>query len=93
MDRGYNLIVFPEGERTKDGAMNAFKAGAGLLIKELGAPVIPIRIHGLWPLKQANRHFAWPGEISLEIGEAVRYSSDSQPDQIAHDLALRVHKL
>ena len=93
MDRGYNLIVFPEGERTKDGAMNAFKAGAGLLVKELGAPVIPIRIHGLWPLKQANRHFAWPGEISLEIGEAVRYSSDSQPDQIAHDLALRVHKL
>jgi len=93
VDRGYNLIIFPEGERTKHGAMNDFKAGAGLLIKELGAPVVPIRIHGLWRLKQAHRHFAWPAEVSLNIGEAIRYSSGSEPEQIARDLAARVHSL
>jgi len=93
MDRGYNLIIFPEGERTKHGAMNPFKSGAGLLIKELAAPVVPMRIHGLWRLKQAHRHFVWPGEIAIEIGEAVRYSSETEPEQIAHDLALRVQEL
>lgn len=93
MDRGYNLMIFPEGERTKHGAMNPFKVGTGLLIKELGAPVVPMRIHGLWRLQQAHRHFAWPREIVLEIGEAVRYSSETEPEQIAHDLALRLQDL
>jgi long-chain acyl-CoA synthetase len=93
MDRGYNLMIFPEGERTKHGAMNPFKPGTGLLIKELETTVIPMRIHGLWRLKQAHRHFAWPREISLEIGEPVRYSSEWGPEQIANDLALRVREL
>jgi long-chain acyl-CoA synthetase len=93
MDRGYNLMIFPEGERTKHGAMNPFKIGTGLLIKELETPVVPMRIHGLWRLKEARRHFAWPREISVEIGEAVSYSRECGPEQIAHDLAVRVQEL
>jgi long-chain acyl-CoA synthetase len=93
MDRCYNLMIFPEGERTKHGRMNPFKSGTGLLIKELNTPVVPMRIHGLWRLKQARRHFAWPGEISVGIGEPVHYSSDIEPEQIARDLALRVQAL
>jgi len=93
MDHGYSLMIFPEGERTKHGAMNPFKLGTGLLIKELEAPVLPMRIHGLWRLKQAHRHFARPRQISIEIGEAVRYSGEIEPEQIAHDLESRVLEL
>jgi len=93
MDRGYNLMVFPEGERTKHGAMNPFRLGTGLLIQELNAPVVPMRIDGLWKLKQANRHFAWPGEVSVIVGEPVRYSNQDEPEQIAKDLAQRVKAL
>ena len=93
MDRGYNLMVFPEGERTKHGAMNPFKSGAGILIKELGAPVVPMRIHGLWRLKQAHRHIASPGRVSVAIGAAVNYSAEDNPEEIAHDLFRRVKEL
>ena len=93
IDRGYSLMVFPEGERTKHGAMNPFKSGAGLLIKELETPVVPMRIDGLWRLKQANRHFAWPGELSVIIGEPIRYSTQDSAEQIACDLAQRVESL
>jgi long-chain acyl-CoA synthetase len=93
IDRGYNLMIFPEGERTKHGAMNPFRAGTGMLIRELNAPVVPIRIDGLWKLKQANRHFAWPGEISIVIGEPVYYSRGDTPERIAVDLSLRVKAL
>jgi long-chain acyl-CoA synthetase len=93
MDRGYNLTVFPEGRRTTDGSMNPFMLGTGLLIRELNAPVVPIRIDGLWKLKQANRHFAWPGEVSVIVGEPVCYSSHDEPEQIAGDLAQRVKAL
>ena len=93
MDRGYNLMVFPEGERTKHGEMNPFRSGSGLLIKELNAEVVPVRIDGLWRLKQARRHFARPGEISVIVGRPVRYSNQDEPEQIAHDLAQRVKAL
>lgn len=93
MDRGYNLMIFPEGERTKHGEMNPFRSGSGLLIKELNAEVVPVRIDGLWRLKQARRHFARPGEISVIAGRPVRYSNQTEPEQIAHDLAQKVKGL
>jgi long-chain acyl-CoA synthetase len=93
MDRGYNLMVFPEGRRTRDGAMHPFMLGTGLLIRELNAPVVPMRIDGLWKLKQANRHFAWPGEVSVIVGEPVRYSNQDAPEQITRDSARRVRAL
>jgi len=91
-DRGYNLLVFPEGQRTKHGAMNPFRPGTGLLISQLDAPVVPIRIDGLWELKTANRHFAWPGEVSLIIGEPVSYAAD-KPEEIVRDLEERLKAL
>jgi len=93
MDGGYNLMIFPEGKRTEHGEMNPFRLGSGLLIKELNAEVVPIRIDGLWQLKQADRHFAERGEISMIIGHPVRYSFQDEPAQIAADLAARVKAL
>jgi long-chain acyl-CoA synthetase len=93
IDRGYNLMVFPEGQRTKHGAMNPFMPGTGLLIQQLDVPVVPLRIDGLWELKAANRHFARPRQVSVIIGEPVRYPSGDEPEKIAADLAERVKAL
>jgi long-chain acyl-CoA synthetase len=93
MDRGCSVLVFPEGQYTKNGAMNAFMPGTGLLISELGVPVVPMRLDGLWELKQAHRHHATPGEISVCIGAPVIYSTHDAPEQIANDLRERVRKL
>jgi long-chain acyl-CoA synthetase len=93
MDHGFSLLVFPEGQRTKHGAMNLFMPGTGLLIQKLDAPVVPMRIHGLWELKKAGRHFAWPGEVSLIIGEPVSYSPQQDAEAVATDLAQQVKAL
>jgi len=93
MDRGYSLMIFPEGERTKQVEMNPFRLGSGLLIKELDAQVVPMRIDGLWKLKQAKRHFARPGEVSVIVGESVHYSHGDEAEEIALDLARRVKAL
>jgi long-chain acyl-CoA synthetase len=93
MDRGFSLLVFPEGQRTKHGALNPFMPGTGLLIQRLDAPVVPMRIDGLWELKRANRHFAWPGEVSVVIGEPVTYSSQQDLEAVSTNLAERVRAL
>lgn len=93
MDHGFSLLVFPEGQRTEHGAMNPFMPGTGLLIQKLDAPVVPMRIAGLWELKKAGRHFAWPGEVSVVIGEPVTYSPRQDPEAVATDLANHVTAL
>ena len=93
MDRGYSILVFPEGRLTQDGRMGPFMPGTGLLVSELHAPVVPIRLDGLWGLKVAGRRRARPGEISISVGEAARYDEGIEPERIAVDLEARVARL
>jgi long-chain acyl-CoA synthetase len=86
VDRGYSVLVFPEGRHTGDGKMNPFRAGIGLLANNLGIPVLPMRIHGLFELKQAGKKFAAPGKISVRIGQPMKFAPGSDPAQIAQEL-------
>jgi long-chain acyl-CoA synthetase len=93
MDRGYSILIFPEGQRTKHGQMNPFFPGTGLLVSQLDASVVPMRIDGLWELKQANKHLARAGDIALIIGKPLRFSSRTAPDVIAQELERQVRAL
>jgi long-chain acyl-CoA synthetase len=93
MDRGYNVLVFPEGRRTPNGEIHRFMEGIGLLATELNATVVPIRLDGLQQLRQEKRRFARPGEVIITIGEPVKYSRDLDPASIARDLHRRVLSL
>jgi long-chain acyl-CoA synthetase len=93
MDRGCSVLIFPEGRTTADGRMGPFMPGTGLLVSELNAPVVPMRLDGLWELKEAHRRRARPGEISVSIGEPARYEALTGPEEIAADLEARVTRL
>ncbi len=52
LERGFPILIFPEGTRSPDGAIQPFKRGMALLIKRSGAPIVPVAIHGsrdAWP--------------------------------------------
>jgi long-chain acyl-CoA synthetase len=89
VDLGYNVLVFPEGQRTQDGRMNRFMGGTGLMAAGLNVAVVPVRISGLFELKQRKRYFALPGEITITFGEPVRYQGSDDPASITRDLEKR----
>ena len=93
VDHGYNVLVFPEGRHTTDGRMNPFRAGIGLLAVNLGIPVLPMRIDGLFELKQAGRKFAAPWAITVSIGEVKKFPADMDPEKIAAELQNAVEDL
>jgi long-chain acyl-CoA synthetase len=86
VDRGYSILVFPEGHHTVDGKLRPFRAGVGLLANNLGIPIIPVRIDGLFELKQAGRKIAWPGEVRVKLGAPVQLLSGTDPQEIARAL-------
>jgi long-chain acyl-CoA synthetase len=90
VDRGYSVLVFPEGRRTTDGSMSAFRAGIGILAQQLRIPIVPMRIDGLFPLKSQERHFARRGEIKVIVGEPVQFTDNMNEEAIAQELEKRV---
>ena len=92
-DRGYSVLVFPEGRHTTDGKLRPFRAGIGLLANNLAIPIVPMRIHGLFELKQAGKKFARPFKIQVKIGTPVQFRRDSDPEWIARELQKLVEQL
>jgi long-chain acyl-CoA synthetase len=93
VDRGYSVLVFPEGRLTTTGEMNPFRSGIGLLAENLGIPVLPMRIDGLYDIKQARKKFAAPHKIIVRIGKPMRFEPGTTPEQITTRLSEAVKAL
>ena len=93
VDRGYSVVVFPEGRRTDTGEMQPFQSGVGLLAQKLDLPVLPMRIDGLFDLRVKKQRFSRKGTITVRIGEAVKYPANAAAESVARDLERRVKNL
>jgi long-chain acyl-CoA synthetase len=93
VDRGYSILVFPEGQHTIDGKMRPFRSGVGLLLNDLNMPAIPMRIDGLFELKKAGKRMARPYQIQVRIGPPINFASGSNPQAIAEQLKSQVEQL
>jgi long-chain acyl-CoA synthetase len=93
VDRGYSVLIFPEGQHTTTGRPIPFRAGIGILVNSLDLPVVPMRINGLYELKQSGKKLARPGQISVRIGEPMKFGNESAPAQIAETLQQKVENL
>jgi 1-acyl-sn-glycerol-3-phosphate acyltransferase len=68
-------ILFPEGTRSRDGSLAAFKPGLGCLVAETQVPVVPCYLEGTYQALPPNRRFPRFHKIRLRIGEPVVFSS------------------
>src|SRR5271165_4415160 len=92
-DRGNSLLVFPEGV-VNDRAtpeMVPFQQGIGLLAQNLQIPIVPMRLDGVWQMKQEHRRLAHLGELTIHIGAPVTFPADTAPAEIASRLQELVH--
>ncbi len=88
VDRGYSVLIFPEGEVNNSGdeKMAPFQSGIGLLAQNLRLPVVPMRLDGVWGMKRERRRLAYRGEITVQIGKPVAFSPETAPEEIARKL-------
>jgi long-chain acyl-CoA synthetase len=88
VDRGYSVLVFPEGEvnNTNAGEMASFQGGIGLLAENLRIPIVPIRLDGVWEMKRQHRRLAHFGEVTVRIGAPVTFPPGTPSDEIARNL-------
>jgi long-chain acyl-CoA synthetase len=94
-DRGYSLLVFPEGNindrDTSD--MIPFQLGIGLLAQNLQLPIVPMRLDGVWQMKQEHRRLARFNELTVHLGAPITFPPDTPPAEIAASLHSLVQSL
>ncbi|MGH9163215.1 MAG: lysophospholipid acyltransferase family protein, partial [Vicinamibacteraceae bacterium] len=71
MRAGVSLTVFPEGTRSVDGAVHAFKAGTFKMAIEHGLPVVPIAVHGSRFVMRKGRLMTCPGRVALDVLDPI----------------------
>jgi long-chain acyl-CoA synthetase len=75
--RGYCPLLFPEGRRTRDGALQSFRPGIGMMAVRLQVPVVPVNIMGMYEVYSI--HDTWPksGPIRVSFGKPLRFSTNT----------------
>jgi len=87
--KGHSLIAFPEGARSVDGQVNAFKRGLFLAAIEASLPVVPVVVISSRHVMLKGRLMTCPGEVEVVVHEPIQTQDLTRRD--ARILADRVH--
>lgn len=91
--RGASMVVFPEGTRTPEGSVAAFKRGAVFLAREAGLPIVPVAIVNSGHLLPRGEFRADPGEIEVRVGAPIHPDSRAPTRILAVDTRARVTEM
>ncbi len=84
LDQGANLMLFPEGTRSRGAGLARFKHGVALLALQKQVPVVPIYMTGLKRIRPPGARKANPGPVAAHVLEPLRFTPDTPvPDATA----------
>lgn len=93
MDHGYHVLVFPEGERTRDGQMHAFLGGSGILWKDLHTAALPVYLGGLAEIAVQQLRWFRSGRLSVRVGKEIQPPRTGDPSEFTRQLEKAVRAL
>lgn len=98
LERGRRVFaLFPEGTRSRTGAMAEFKPGIGMLVAGSAVPVVPCAIFGAHAALPPGRTLPRPGKLRVAVGEARDYAGAANDRDgwraVAGDLERSVREL
>lgn len=84
IDRGFSILIFPEGRLTVGGPMQPFKTGTGLIAVEGATPVVPMKLRVVRMSRfddrgrrdATGRRLPWRGHVQLVVGAPIRFAAD-----------------
>jgi 1-acyl-sn-glycerol-3-phosphate acyltransferase len=70
-EKGYSFLVFPEGTRSRNGRLQAFRRGGFFLALESAVPILPVRIEGSFEIMPRGQWHAGKGRVRVDFREEI----------------------
>jgi long-chain acyl-CoA synthetase len=91
--QGGNVVIFPEGTRSRDGSLGAFRRSFAILSRELDVPVVPVAIRGTFRALKPGRKVPRPGTtIELTFAPPV-YPAERSYAELRDEVFREIRKL
>ena len=90
VERGYSVVVYPEGTRSVTGDIQRFHKGAFQLAQSLNVDILPVFVHGANHVMPKNDFVLREGQLYVEIGQ--RMSIEEVKSMEARALTSQFHK-
>jgi len=88
--RGHSLLVFPEGTRTQTGLLGELQLGVFRLAQELGAPIVPVTVTGMYRVMRKGSLLIRPGhEVTVYCDAPIETAGKKKTDREALVEAVR----
>jgi long-chain acyl-CoA synthetase len=95
LDRGFSILIYPEGKMTVDGPLQPFKSGVGLVAILGAVPVVPMRLkvhaHSRADMDEPGTPFR--GDLEIVFGTPLRFGPDDDPVQATEKVREAVEAL
>jgi 1-acyl-sn-glycerol-3-phosphate acyltransferase len=72
---GGGIILFPEGTRSRDGRLQPARSGVGLAVIKSEAPVVPVRLFGMFEAWPRSRPLPLPGRVTVKFGRPLDFAA------------------
>jgi long-chain acyl-CoA synthetase len=82
---GLALILYPEGERSIDGAPKTFKKGAAILSIHMQVPIVPVAIEGFHDAWPRNESFQGFKPLKMVFGDPIQPPPESEASEAAYE--------
>lgn len=92
LKKGNNVVIYPEGTRTRNGIMGEFKPGVGIFLKKECPSVLPVYIKGTY--KAMNYKMKYPHQQLVEItfGNPIVFNRESISKMSNEEIAEKIQK-
>ena len=90
---GKNVVLVPEGTRTRTGDLLPFKKGGFALAMDAGTPIVPLGIGGAYEMLPPGKLLVRPARYTVAVGAPVDPSDFATKDELLAEVRKRIEAL